>query len=267
MPIYEVTQDATGVTLELEGDRPPTQQDVERAFAFAGRQKYPEAPVLQAPPSLLEQAKAVAPAFMRLAAPFRAGTPMPQDIATVGRTIQQIAGREPQPGMLEGASRIEKEGIMGIIPPLIEREKSREIGRRLGEAVSEYTPIPEYISRPAGEIAVSTASDLLSPMNLMTLGVAGAARQAARIPSLAATAGEFAEGVAPSAVRAAQIADLRRASETARATAQAGEAIPFALAPEMTRGAAESAGIAMQTIADPNASNEEKLRASFESTL
>ena len=267
MPIYEVTQDATGVTLELEGDRPPTKEDVERAFAFAGRQKYPEAPVLQAPPSLLEQAKAVAPAFMRVAAPFRAGAPLPQDIATVGRTIQQIAGREPQPGMLEGASRIEKEGIMAILPPLIEREKSREIGRRLGEAVSEYTPIPEYISRPAGEIAVSTASDLLSPMNLMTLGVAGAARQAARIPSLAAAAGEFAEGVAPSAARAAQIADLRRAAETARVTTQVGEAISAVLAPEMTRGAAESAGIAMQTIADPNASNEEKLRASFEATL
>ena len=64
MPIYEVTQEATGVTLELEGDRPPTKEDVERAFAFAGQQKYPQAPVLQAPPSLYEQAKAVAPSFL-----------------------------------------------------------------------------------------------------------------------------------------------------------------------------------------------------------
>lgn len=268
MPIYEVTQDATGVTLELEGDRPPTKEDVERAFAFAGRQKYPEAPVLQAPPSLLEQAKAVAPAFMRLAAPFRAGTPMPQDIATVGRTIQQIAGREPQPGMLEGASRIEKEGIMALLSASPEkREQAASIGRKLGEAVSEYTPIPQYVTRPVGQVTGQVAADLLSPMNLMTLGVAGAARQAARIPSLAATAGEFAEGIAPSAARAAQIADLRRAAETARATTQIGEAIPAALAPEITRGAAESAGIAMQTIADPNATAEDKLRASFEATL
>lgn len=268
MPIYEVTQDATGVTLELEGDRPPTKEDVERAFAFAGRQKYPNAPVLQAPPSLLEQAKAVAPAFIRVAAPFRAGAPMPQDIATVGRTIQQIAGREPQPGMLEGASRIEKEGIMALLSASPEkREQAAAIGRRLGEAVSEYTPIPEYVTRPAGQVAGQVAADILSPMNLMTLGVAGAARQAARIPSLAAAAGEFAEGVAPSAARAAQIADLRRAAETARVTTQVGEAIPAVLAPEITRGAAESAGIAMQTIADPNASNEEKLRASFEATL
>lgn len=268
MPIYEVTQDATGVTLELEGDRPPTKEDVERAFAFAGRQKYPNAPVLQAPPSLLEQAKAVAPAFMRVAAPFRAGAPMPQDIATVGRTIQQIAGKEPQPGMLEGASRIEKEGVMALLSASPEkREQAAAIGRRLGEAVSEYTPIPEYVTRPAGQVAGQVAADILSPMNLMTLGVAGAARQAARIPSLAATAGEFAEGVAPSAARAAQIADLRRAAETARVTTQVGEAIPAVLAPEITRGAAESAGIAMQTIADPNASNEEKLRASFEATL
>lgn len=268
MPIYEVTQDATGVTLELEGDRPPTKEDVERAFAFAGRQKYPSADVLQAPPSLLEQAKAVAPAFMRVAAPFRAGAPMPQDIATVGRTIQQIAGREPQPGMLEGASRIEKEGVMALLSASPEkREQAAQIGGRLGQAVSEYTPIPEYVTRPAGQVAGQVAADILSPMNLMTLGVAGAARQATRIPSLAAAAGEFAEGVAPSAARAAQIADLRRAAETARVTTQVGEAIPAVLAPEMTRGAAESAGIAMQTIADPNASNEEKLRASFEATL
>lgn len=268
MPIYEVTQDATGVTLELEGDRPPTKEDVERAFAFAGRQKYPEAPVLQAPPSLLEQAKAVAPAFMRVAAPFRAGAPLPQDIATVGRTIQQIAGKEPQPGMLEGASRIEKEGVMALLSASPEkREQAAQIGGRLGQAVSEYTPIPEYVTRPAGQVAGQVAADILSPMNLMTLGVAGAARQAARIPSLAAAAGEFAEGVAPSAARAAQIADLRRAAETARVTTQVGEAISAVLAPEMTRGAAESAGIAMQTIADPNASKEEKLRASFEATL
>lgn len=267
MPIYEVTQDATGVTLELEGDRPPTQQDVERAFAFAGRQKYPSADVLQAPPSLLEQAKAVAPSFLRVASPI-ANPPSLQDIATVGRTIQKITGREPQPGMLEGASRIEKEGVMALLSASPEkREQAAAIGRRLGEAVSEYTPIPEYVTRPAGQVAGQVAADILSPMNLMTLGVAGAARQAARIPSLAATAGEFAEGVAPSAVRAAQIADLRRAAETARATTQAGEAIPFALAPEMTRGAAESAGIAMQTIADPNATAEDKLRASFEATL
>jgi len=262
MPIYEVTQDATGVTLELEGDRPPTQQDVERAFAFAGRQKYPSADVIQAPPSLFEQAKAVAPSFLRVASPI-ANPPSLQDIATVGRTIQKITGREPQPGMLEGASRIEKEGIMALLSASPEkREQAAAIGRRLGEAVSEYTPIPEYVTRPAGQVAGQVAADILSPMNLMTLGVAGAARQAARIPSLAATAGEFAEGVAPSAVRAAQIADLRRAAETARATTQVGELIPAALAPEMTRGAAESAGIAMQTIADPNATAEDKLRAS-----
>lgn len=272
MPIYEVTQDATGVTLELEGDRPPTKEDVERAFAFAGRQKYPEAPVLQAPPSLLEQAKAVAPAFMRVAAPFRAGAPLPQDIATVGRTIQQIAGKEPQPGMLEGASRIEKEGIMALLSASPEaRERAASIGSKAADIARIVTPglraVPESVTRPAGEVTGQLAADLLSPMNLMTLGVAGAARQAARIPSLAASAGEFAEGVSPSAARAAQIADLRRAAETARVTTQVGEAIPAVLAPEMTRGAAESAGIAMQTIADPNASNEEKLRASFEATL
>lgn len=268
MPIYEVTQEATGVTLELEGDRPPTKEDVERAFAFAGRQKYPNAPVLQAPPSLFDQAKALAPSFLRVASPL-ANPPTPQDIAAVGRTIQQITGGEPKLGMLEGASRIEKEGPMAILSASPEkREQAAAIGRRLGEAVSEYTPIPEYITRPAGEVTGQIAADLLSPMNLMTLGVAGAARQASQVPrSVAAAAESFAEGVAPSAVRASQIADLRAAAQAAEIPRIVETGLPAALAPEVTRGAAESTGVALQTIANPDATPEEKLKASFEAAI
>lgn len=268
MPIYEVTQEATGVTLELEGDRPPTKEDVERAFAFAGRQKYPNAPVLQAPPSLFEQAKALAPSFLRVASPL-ANPPTPQDVAAVGRTIQQITGGEPKLGMLEGASRIEKEGPMAILSASPEkREQAAAIGRRLGEAVSEYTPIPEYITRPAGEVTGQIAADLLSPMNLMTLGVAGAARQASQVPrSVAAAAESFAEGVAPSAARAAQIADLRAAAQAAEIPRIVETGLPAALAPEVTRGAAESTGVALQTISNPDATPEEKLKASFEAAI
>lgn len=268
MPIYEVTQEETGVTLELEGDRPPTRQDVERAFAFAGKQKYPEAPVLQAPPSLFERAKAVAPSFLRVASPL-ANPPSAQDIATVGRTIQQITGGEPKPGMLEGASRIEKEGPMAILSASPEmRERGAQIGRRLGETVSEYTPIPEYITRPAGEVAGQVTTDLLSPMNLMTLGVAGAARQAARIPSSVTAAAEsFAEATTPAAARAAQIADLRAAAQAAEIPRIVETGLPAALAPEVTRGAAESTGVALQTIADPSATPEQKLKASFEAAI
>lgn len=268
MPIYEVTQEATGVTLELEGDRPPTKEDVERAFAFAGRQKYPNAPVLQAPPSLFEQAKALAPSFLRVASPL-ANPPTPQDVAAVGRTIQQITGGEPKLGMLEGASRIEKEGPMAIQSASPEkRERGAAIGRRLGETVSEYTPIPEYITRPAGEVAGQIAADLLSPMNLMTLGIAGAARQASQIPrSVAAAAESFAESTAPAAARAAQIADLRAAAQSAEIPGIIETGLPAALAPEVTRGAAESTGVALQTIANPDATPEEKLKASFEAAI
>jgi|GEM_PF-3312150 len=269
MPIYEVTQEETGVTLELEGDRPPTKDDVVRAFAFAGKQKYPEAPVLQAPPSLFERAKAVAPSLVRVAAPLATGLPMPQDIATVGRTIQQLTGSEPKMGMLEGASRIDKEGPLAILSASPEmRERGAQIGRRLGETVSEYTPIPEYITRPAGEVAGQVATDLLSPMNLMTLGVAGAARQAAKIPSSVTAAAEsFAEATAPSAARAAQIADLRAAARATEVPKIIETGLPAAFAPEVTRGAAESTGVALQTIADPQATPEQKLKASFEAAI
>jgi hypothetical protein len=273
MPIYQITNDATGVTLELEGDKDPTQEDINKAFAFAGKQKYPNAPVLEAPPSLYDKAKSVAPGFARIAAPFAFGTPMPQDLATVGRTIQQVTGGEPKQGMLEGASRIDKEGIMALLSASPEK---RELGASLGAKAADIarivTPglraVPESVTRPAGEVAGQVAADLLSPMNLMTLGIAGAAGEAARIPrSVAAATESFAEATAPSAARAAQIADLTRAGEAARATEQVGQAIPAVLAPEVTRGAAESTGVALQTIADPEATPEQKLKASYEAAI
>ena len=273
MPIYQITNDATGVTLELEGDREPNQEDINKAFSFAGKEKYPNAPVLQAPPSLYEQAKSVAPAFARVAAPFAFGAPMPQDVATIGRTIQQVTGAEPKQGMLEGASRIDKEGIMALLSASPEK---RELGASLGAKAADIarivTPglraVPESVTRPAGEVAGQVAADLLSPMNLMTLGIAGAAGEATRIPrSVAAATESFAEATAPSAARAAQIADLTRAGEAARATEQVGKAIPAVLAPEVTRGAAESTGIALQTIADPEATPEQKLKASYEAAI
>ena len=273
MPIYQITNDATGVTLELDGDREPNQEDINKAFSFAGKEKYPNAPVLQAPPSLYEQAKSVAPAFARVAAPFAFGAPMPQDVATIGRTMQQVTGGEPKQGMLEGASRIDKEGIMALLSASPEK---RELGASLGAKAADIarivTPglraVPESVTRPAGEVAGQVAADLLSPMNLMTLGIAGAAGEATRIPrSVAAATESFAEATAPSAARAAQIADLTRAGEAARATEQVGKAIPAVLAPEVTRGAAESTGIALQTIADPEATPEQKLKASYEAAI
>jgi hypothetical protein len=281
MPIYQVTNDATGVTLELEGDRDPDQEDINRAFAFAGQQKYPNAPVLQEPTSLYEKAKSVAPSLARLAAPLAFGGPTPQDVATAGRVLQQVSEtpgvlidkalgrdtyRKPEE-MLDAASRIEREGIMALGSASTEkRERAARIGRSLGETISEYTPIPEYVTRPAGEVLGQVSADLLSPMNVMGLGIAGAARQAARIPSLVAGA-EFAESTTPAAVRAAQIADLTRASEAARTVDQAAKTIPRLLVPEITRGSAESAGIALQTISDPNATPEEKLKASYEALI
>jgi len=281
MPIYEVTQEETGITLELEGERPPTKEDINRAFAFAGQQKYPNAPVLQEPTSLYEKAKSVAPSLARLAAPLAFGGPTPQDVATAGRVLQQVSEapgvlidkalgrdtyRKPEE-MLDAASRIEREGIMALGSASTEkRERAARIGRSLGETISEYTPIPEYVTRPAGEVLGQVSADLLSPMNVMGLGIAGAARQAARIPSLVAGA-EFAESTTPAAVRASQIADLTRASETARTVDQAAKTIPRLLVPEITRGSAESSGIALQTISDPNATPEEKLKASYEALI
>lgn len=262
MPIYEVTQESTGVTLQLEGERPPQKEDIDRAFAFAGQQKYPNAPVLQAPPSLFEQAKAVAPSFARVASSsIAAGIPSMQDVATVGRTLQKIVGKEPQPGMLEGASRIEKEGLMALLSASPEkRELGAQVGSRLADIARIVSPplrqIPQEIVRAGGEVAGTVGTDLLSPMNLMTLGIGGAARTAAAVP-------EAVEGVS----RAANIADTLRAAEAARAARVIEEGIPAALAPEVSRGAVESVGTTLQTLADPNATPEEKLKTSLEAAV
>jgi len=281
MPKYKVFQESTGVSLYLEGDEEPGLEDIKRAFAFAGQQKYPNAPVLQEPTSLYEQAKSVAPSLARLASPLGYGRPTSQDVATAGRVLQQVSEapgmlidkalgrdtyRKPEE-MLDAASRIEREGIMALGSASTEkRERAARIGRSLGETISEYTPIPEYVTRPAGEVLGQVSADLLSPMNVMGIGIAGAARQAARIPALVAGT-EFAESTTPAAVRAAQIADLTRASETALAVDQTAKIIPRLLVPEITRGSAESAGIALQTISDPNATAEEKLKASYEALI
>jgi hypothetical protein len=261
MPIYEVTQEETGITLELEGERPPKKEDIDRAFAFAGSKKYPNAPVLQAPPSLLEQAKAVAPSFARVAAPLAFGTPMPQDVATIGRTLQKVTGQEPKPEMLDAASRIDREGMMALLSASPEK---RELGARLGSQLADIArivspgvaAIPQSATRAGGEVAGQVAADLLSPMNLMTLGIGGAARGAAAIP-------EVVEGVS----RAGAISDVRRAAEAARASQILEEGIPAALAPEVTRGAIGSTGTALETLADPNVSPEEKLKTSLEAAV
>lgn len=309
MPKYKVFQESTGVSLYLEGDEEPGLEDIKRAFTFYGQQKYPNTPVLQEPTSLYEQAKSVAPSLARVAAPLAFGRPMPQDIATAGRVLQQVSEapgalldkalgrdtyRKPEE-MLDAASRIEREGVMALGSASTEkRELGARLGRKLGEVVTEQLYIPEYVTRPAGEVLGQVSADLLSPMNVMGLGIAGAARQAVRIPPLVAGA-EFAESTTPAAVRAAQIADLRRASgggsfpealqkelvestreygfggrglkDSANAVDQVAKAIPRLLVPEITRGSAESAGIALQTISDPNATAEEKLKASFEATI
>lgn len=286
MPKYKVFQESTGVTLYLEGDKEPDLEDIEKAFAFVGQQKSANAPtyglggaVLQEPPSLYEQAKSVAPSLARVAAPLAFGTPMPQDIATTGRVLQQgseavrrlTGGVEKPEELLQGASRIEREGIMALGAASQEkRELGASLGARAADIARIVTPglrnVPESVTRPAGEVAGQVSADLLSPMNVMGLGIAGAARQATRIPSLVAGA-EFAETTTPAAARTAQIADLLRASEAARASEQVGKTIPRLLVPEITRGSAESAGIALQTIADPNATPEERLKASYEAVI
>jgi hypothetical protein len=57
MPVYEVTDPETGQTLELEGDSPPTEQELEQIFAAQGNAPMPEGSALD---SVVEPAMSVA---------------------------------------------------------------------------------------------------------------------------------------------------------------------------------------------------------------
>lgn len=157
MPIYEVT-DQGGLTLEMEGDAPPTEQDIDAAFSTIRQQG--------------------------VMAPGRPG---------IGERVRQFLGMEPAERPVftsEGrqikplGSAIDREGVMGLFAASPEkRQLGQEVGEQVGGVVGPKTGA-------AMGVVGRTAADLLSPMSVMTLGTLGAARQAAALPGALQAAGE-----------------------------------------------------------------------------
>lgn len=272
MPTYEITQESTGITIELEGDKPPGQEDITRAFSALGSATAPEVPQMQPPKTFLEKVKEVAPSFIRLGSPV-VQLPTAKDISAVGRTLQAIAGREEKPPMLEGASMIEKEGPLALFSAGERgRERGAEIGRSITEAANRMLPSaiqvsPEVASR-LGQIGGEIAADVLTPQSIATLGIGGAARQAARLPMSAGRAAvAFGEAVAPRTARTAQIADILRAGEAIGPMRVIEQGVPAAILPEVARGTVESIGSTMETLADPNASAADKVGTALQTGI
>lgn len=149
MPIYKVA-DPSGLTLEMEGDAPPTEQDIDEVFGTIRQQG--------------------------VMAPYKPG---------VGERVRQFLGMEPAERPVftsEGrqikplGSQVDREGVMGLLAASPEkRQLGQEIGEQVGGVVGPKTGA-------AMGVVGRTAADLLSPMSVMTLGTLGAARQAAALP-------------------------------------------------------------------------------------
>lgn len=249
MPIYEVTQDSTGMVIEMEGENFPSQDDVSKAFAAIGRSKNPEAPTIGAAPTLVERAMEVLPSFARVATPL-VSQPSVSDIQTVTRSVRQALEPEAKPQMLPEASRLDREGMMALLTASPEkRETGKQIGESIGGVVGPKTAA-------AGGVLGQVAADLLSPLNVATLGTLGAGRQAARLPATLARMGE-----------AVTAADVAAAANAARLSRGAELGIAAAFTPQAVSGVAQSTARATDVFLDKESTPEDKTRAATEAAV
>ena len=153
MPTYEITQDETGVTLELTGDRPPSEQDVQNAFAWYGRQTSPQAGAIsERTPSIAERVAGgikdvtgadVSPYIDTARAMFGGLTAQPV-IQAIGRpAMEAVLGPEVARPQKPLGSVVDREGILGLLSA---GERKREQAKAIGEAIGE-TVGPRKIGR------------------------------------------------------------------------------------------------------------------------
>lgn len=273
MPVYEVTQDSTGITLELEGDTPPTQQQVEGAFQQYASMNKPQKGFFD---RLTESVMGVAPEPVELtqapAAPIKRPEGFEEDTLTTRPTFQERMQRPeikskifPALAALEqqvtedltrqfvtkpAGSRLEREGVMAPFAASPEkREVFKEAFQSVGRAIGPKT------EAAAGVVGEAAADLLTAPGSILTAGIATGLRGVATIPeTLRAVEG----GVTAS--------ELQSAARTAR-TAQAlerGAVLGFA---EPTIESAVVSTREAAGILDSNAPVEDKVRASTQAGL
>lgn len=273
MPVYQVTQDSTGITLELEGERPPTQEEVEGVFKQYASMNKPQKGFFD---RLTESVMGVAPEPVELtqapAAPIKRPEGFEEDTLTTRPTFQERMQRPeikskifPALAALEqqvtedltrqfvtkpAGSRLEREGVMAPFAASPEkREVFKEAFQSVGRAIGPKT------EAAAGVVGEAAADLLTAPGSILTAGIATGLRGVATIPeTLRAVEG----GVTAS--------ELQSAARTAR-TAQAlerGAVLGFA---EPTIESAVVSTREAAGILDSNAPVEDKVRASTQAGL
>lgn len=273
MPVYKITQDSTGITLNMEGDRPPTQEEVEGAFQRYASMNKPQKGFFD---RLTESVMGVAPEPVELtqapAAPIKRPEGFQEDTLTARPTFQERIQRPeikskifPALAALEqqvtedltrqfvtkpAGSRLEREGVMAPFAASPEkREVFKEAFQSVGRAIGPKT------EAAAGVVGEAAADLLTAPGSILTAGIATGLRGVATIPeTLKAVEG------------AATASELQSAARTAR-TAQAlerGAVLGFA---EPTIESAVVSTREAAGILDSNAPVEDKVRASTQAGL
>jgi len=273
MPIYEVTQDSTGITLEMEGDTPPSQQTVDAAFKqYAAmnpsQQKgfatsltdavlgpAPEAVTPTQPPAAPIKALEGVETTLRAPMTFRERLQQPEIQA---KRFPALAALEGQVAESLGrttitkpsGSRLEQEGVGAVFQATPEK---REAYKQAFEAAGNL--IGPKTAAAAGVIGEATADFLESPGSIATLGIGTGLRSVASIPKvLQAVEGE---ATASSLLRAA---DTSRIAQNLERVAVAG----------FTKPTVDSALLSTREavkVIDSEASAEEKVRAATQAGL
>ena len=272
MPIYEVTQDSTGITLEMEGDTPPSQQTVDAAFKqYAAmnpsQQKgfvtsltdavlgpAPEVVTPTQPPAAPIKALEGVETTLRAPMTFRERLQQPEIQA---KRFPALAALEDQIAQSIGLTTISKpagskleQGVGAVFEaPPGKREAFKQAFEAAGNLIGPKT------AAAAGVIGEATADFVASPGGIATLGIGTGLRSVASIPKvLQAVEGE------------ATASSLLRAADTAR-IAQNLERVAVA---GFTKPTVDSALLSTREavkIIDSEAPAEEKVRAATQAGL
>ena len=273
MPVYKITQDSTGITLNMEGERPPTQEEVEGAFQQYASMNKPQKGYFD---RLTENVMGVAPEPVELtqapAAPIKRPEGFPEDTLTARPTFQERMQRPeikskifPALAALEqevtenltrqyvtkpAGSRLEREGVMAPFAASPEkREVFKEAFQSAGRAIGPKT------EAASGVVGEAVADLLTAPGSILTAGIATGLRGVATIPETLRTV----EG----AVTASELQSAARTARTAQAL-ERGAVVGFA---EPTIESAVVSTREAAGILDSNAPVEDKVRATTQAGL
>lgn len=274
MPIYEVTQDSTGITLEMEGPTPPSQDIIDQAFKQYAAQRQPQAkgffsqltdivlgpepqkvaPTLP-PATPIKRPEGFPEDTLRAPMTFRERLQQPEIQA---KTFPALAALEAQVAESLGrtyitkpaGSRLEEGGVGAAFQASPEkREAFKQAFESAGQLIGPKT------AAAAGVIGEATANFVASPGGIATLGIGTGLRSVAAIPkTLSAVEG------------AATASELQTAASTAR-IAQNLERVGVAAFAKPTVESAILSTREAVGIMDSDAPAEDKVRAATQAGL